>query len=144
MLSLVTGHDWGHGAVELCIYQSFAAGNALHMGNHEIPSFFCANCTSQIGVACKPAEGALDVTLSLIRTSRHPEGHHPSPASAWTQTHRPQSFQPSNQCAKCSENETENSWRMIRAAILLLYFCLNPVAKQKWTSDWSRLKITCR
>lgn len=56
------------------------------MGNHEIPSFSSANCTSQLGATCKPAGNALDITVSLIRTSRSPEGHHPSPASAWTDT----------------------------------------------------------
>jgi len=31
-----------------------------------IPSFWCVNCTTQLGVICKLAEGALDLAKSLI------------------------------------------------------------------------------
>jgi len=32
-----------------------------------IPSFWCVNCTTQLGVICKLAEGALDLTKSLMK-----------------------------------------------------------------------------
>jgi len=55
-----------------------------------IPSFWCVNCTTQLGVICKLAEGALGLTKSLMKMlnsagpSKDPEGHHLSPASIWT------------------------------------------------------------
>ena len=33
-----------------------------------IPSFCCVNCTTQLGVTSKPAEGALSPTMTLIKT----------------------------------------------------------------------------
>jgi len=32
-----------------------------------IPSFWCVNCTTQLGVICKVAEGALDLAKSLMK-----------------------------------------------------------------------------
>jgi len=32
-----------------------------------IPSFWCVNCTTQLAVICKLAEGALDLTKSLMK-----------------------------------------------------------------------------
>jgi len=32
-----------------------------------IPSFWHVNCTTQLGVICKLAEGALDLTMSLMK-----------------------------------------------------------------------------
>jgi len=32
-----------------------------------IPSFWCVSCTTQLGVVCKLAEGALDLTKSLMK-----------------------------------------------------------------------------
>jgi len=33
-----------------------------------IPSLWCVNCTTLLGVICKLAEGALDLTKSLMKT----------------------------------------------------------------------------
>jgi len=33
----------------------------------DIPSFWCVNCTTQLGVICKLAVGALDLAMSLMK-----------------------------------------------------------------------------
>jgi len=34
------------------------------------PSFWCVNCTTQLGVVCELAEGALDLAKSLMKVLR--------------------------------------------------------------------------
>jgi len=66
--------------VSLTHVQDFALGlvepHELHTGPllqlvqvplEGIPSFWCVSCITQLGVICKLAEGALDLTNSLMK-----------------------------------------------------------------------------
>jgi len=65
-VALTQLQDLALGLVELHVVHTGPLLELVQVPLDGIPSFWLVNCTTQLGVICKPAEGALDLAVYVI------------------------------------------------------------------------------